>query len=306
MRALRYCSLVFACTAAGPAFAHGGHAHAVEPPGWTWDSQITVPLLLSAAIFAGGWWRLHARSARGAMRLRLRGAAFALGWLMLASALVSPLHEAGERSFAAHMVEHELLMLVATPLLVLAEPLAIMLWAFPAGGRRVLGGLGGSAPVVRCWRRLSGPVTATVIQAAALWAWHAPALFDRALASDGWHFAQHLSFVVSALLFWTAMLGRRGGQAADAGTRALAALCLFVTSVVSGALGALMAFSESPWYAGYARLGLAPFGLTPAEDQQLAGLIMWVPGGLVHAAAALILVRTIVKPSRVRSLADAV
>jgi cytochrome c oxidase assembly factor CtaG len=70
----------------------------------------------------------------------------------------------------------------------------------------------------------------------------------------------------------------------------LAVLCLFVTSLVSGALGALMAFSESPWYAGYARLGMAPFGLTPAEDQQLAGLIMWVPGGLVHALAALALV----------------
>ena len=61
---------------------------------------------------------------------------------------------------------------------------------------------------------------------------------------------------------------------------------------MSGALGALMAFSESPWYVGYARLGMAPFGLTPAEDQQLAGLIMWVPGGLVHAVAALALVAT--------------
>jgi putative membrane protein len=58
---------------------------------------------------------------------------------------------------------------------------------------------------------------------------------------------------------------------------------------VSGALGAFMAFSSSPWYAGYTSLGLAPFGLTPAEDQQLAGLLMWIPGGLVHAFAALAL-----------------
>ena len=52
-----------------------------------------------------------------------------------------------------------------------------------------------------------------------------------------------------------------------------------------------MAFSESPWYRGYAALGMAPFGLTPAEDQQLAGLLMWIPGGLVHALAALVVVK---------------
>lgn len=61
-----------------------------------------------------------------------------------------------------------------------------------------------------------------------------------------------------------------------------------MTSIVGGALGALMALSSSPWYAGYAAMGMMPLGLTPTEDQQLAGLIMWVPGGLVHAAAALV------------------
>jgi cytochrome c oxidase assembly factor CtaG len=125
-----------------------------------------------------------------------------------------------------------------------------------------------------------------VLQAAALWLWHLPTLFDRALDSDGWHISQHLSFVVSALLFWTAMLERReSGRALGAPV-----LCLFVTSVVSGALGALMAFSQSPWYARYAAMGLAPFGLTPVEDQQIAGLLMWVPGGLVHVGAALALI----------------
>jgi cytochrome c oxidase assembly factor CtaG len=74
-------------------------------------------------------------------------------------------------------------------------------------------------------------------------------------------------------------------------------LCLVVTSIVSGALGALMAFATSPWYAGYARLGMAPFGLTPSEDQQIAGLLMWVPGGLVHAAAALLMMRRVLSPA---------
>lgn len=298
---------IIAVAFAGPAFAHGGHEHSAEPIGWTWDPWITVPLTLSGLIFAFGWRRLRARSTLGSDALGRRAWLFAGGWLMLAAALVSPLHEAGERSFTAHMTEHELLMLVAAPLLVLSQPLAIMLWAFSPGARRAIGRISASTPVAASWRRLTGPVTATAIQAASLWLWHAPALFDRALASEGWHAVQHLSFVLSALFFWTAMLGRRGGHASTAAPRALAALCLFATSVISGALGALMAFAQSPWYAGYAQLGLAPFGLTPAEDQQLAGLIMWIPGGLVHAAAALVLVRGLLAPggTRVARTADA-
>jgi cytochrome c oxidase assembly factor CtaG len=93
---------------------------------------------------------------------------------------------------------------------------------------------------------------------------------------------QHTSFLASALLFWWAVLHRAN--------EALAALCLFVTSMFGGALGALMALSDSPWYPAYVAMGLTAFGLSPTEDQQLAGLIMWVPGGLFHLAAALLFV----------------
>lgn len=283
-------SVLAAMLLAAPAVAHEtGRSH-LEPPGWTLDPAIVLPLLLSLVLFATGWLRLRARSGRGLAQLVARARLFGSGWLVLAGALVSPLHEAGERSFAAHMFEHELIMLAAAPLLVLSEPLAVMLWAFPSQGRRRLGTLAATPAVTAPWRLLSAPVTATLVQAAALWLWHAPALFDLALAQEGWHAAQHLSFLVSALLFWTAMLSRRTAAG-------VSALCLVVTSIVSGALGALMAFATSPWYAGYARLGLAPFGLTPAEDQQVAGLLMWVPGGLVHAGAALLVMRRLLRTS---------
>jgi putative membrane protein len=120
-----------------------------------------------------------------------------------------------------------------------------------------------------------------LLQAISLWLWHAPKLFDLALANPGWHIVQHLSFLVTALLFWWAVLHGRERRVG------IAVGCLFFTATVSGALGALMAFSSSPWYAGYAASGLDAFGLTPAEDQQLAGLLMWIPGGLVHALAVL-------------------
>jgi cytochrome c oxidase assembly factor CtaG len=184
------------------------------------------------------------------------------------------LHELGERSFTFHMIEHELIMLVAALLLPLSRPLGVMLWAFPRPLRPALA-------FSEVFRALGKPVLATALQAIAMWGWHAPPLFNRALGHPGWHIAQHLSFLITALFFWWSMIRTRN--------RGLAALCLFITSIVGGALGALMTLSASPWYADYAAMGMMPLGLTPEEDQQLAGLIMWVPGGLAHAGAALFL-----------------
>jgi cytochrome c oxidase assembly factor CtaG len=272
------------------AWAHASPVPHAEP-GWTLTPSILIPLAGSLLLYVFGAARLFRRAHRSRAVLRRRSLLFAVGWLTLAAAAVSPLHEAGENSFTLHMLEHELLMLVAAPLLVLSRPLESMLWAWPTSARKIIGGWARSSLVQGSWRFLSGAVSATVLQAAALWLWHAPMLFELALANDAWHIAQHLSFLISALLFWSAMFHNKQAH----GGRGLAALCLFATSVISGALGALMAFSESPWYPRYAALGLAPFGLTPVEDQQLAGLLMWIPGGLVHAIAALILLGAVLR-----------
>ena len=259
------------------ASAHGGHEHG-QAPGWEFDPLVVLPLVLALAIFLVGQRRLAQRSSIS----RKRSWLFLGGWAVLALSLTSPLHQRGEQSFTLHMIEHELIMLVATLLLAASHAGGVLAWGLPAPLRRALGG-GWKAPLTSLWRLLTEPVTATVVQALALWAWHAPALFDRALGSDAWHAAQHLSFVATSLLFWVAMLDpRRGGYL-------LSAACLFLTSLVEGALGALMALSPSPWYSAYAAMGVSGIGLDPTTDQQLAGLIMWVPGGVVHGAAALAL-----------------
>ena len=270
-----------------PAWAHRGGA----PGGlrWTFDAWVTVPLVLSLAWFLLGHRTLRARSRQPRAR-RTSLAWFVTGWTVLAAALVTPLHAAGERSFAAHMLEHELLMLVAAPLLVMARPVGVALWALPRTARASLVALGRSRIVGALWRGSTAPLFATLAQAVVLWGWHAPAAFDLALASPGWHIAQHACFLASALLFWWAMLQGRGRYRTG-----LAVACLFVTSLVSGALGALMAFSSGPWYAGYARLGLDAFGLSAIEDQQLAGLLMWVPGGLIHAAVGVALLARVLR-----------
>jgi cytochrome c oxidase assembly factor CtaG len=268
-----------AATVLAPASA-AAHGAAPLLPGWSFEPWALAPIALSAGLFALGWRRLRARAAGGRAELDRRAAIFWTGLAVLAGAVVSPLHALGARSFAAHMLEHELIMLAAAPLLVWSRPLPVMLWAFPQSGRQGLAAAVRAPAVSGAWRAMSEPAVATALQATALWLWHLPYLFDLALGGEGWHTGQHLSFFVSALVFWSAMIGPRR----SAWT---AAVCLFAASMISGALGAFMALAPSPWYAAYARLGLAAFGLTPAEDQQLAGVLMWVPGGLVHAAAAI-------------------
>jgi putative membrane protein len=257
--------------------AHAGEDHGAAP-GWTLDAWVTAPLGLLLFLFVLGKARLAHRSTVA----RPESWLFLPGWVVLTISLTSPLHEGGEVSFTLHMIEHELIMLVATLLLAASHAGGILAWGLPSPLRQALSG-SWKSPVTWLWRRLTEPVIATIVQVAVMWAWHAPALFDRALDSQGWHVAQHASFIAASLLFWIAMLSPgRGGYL-------LSAACLFVTSLVGGALGALMALSQSPWYAAYAAMDMSGVGLDPLTDQQLAGLLMWVPGGLVHGAAALFL-----------------
>jgi putative membrane protein len=250
----------------------------LSPYDWTLSPELVIPLGLALLIYFVGRARLAKRASTPPSGAGL----FLSGWTVLALALASPLHEAGERSFTMHMIEHELIMLVAALLLASSNSGAILAWGLPRPLRLALGG-GWKSPLQRVWKRLTEPVTATVVQGVVMWAWHAPPLFDRALDSFGWHMAQHSCFFVSSLLFWWAMLHPRS-RSTGYGT---SAACLFATSLIGGALGALMSFSSSPWYAQYAAMGMTGIGLDPVDDQRLAGLIMWIPGGLVHGAAAL-------------------
>ena len=219
------------------------------------------------------------RGVRGGMIL-----AFGVGWGTFIAALASPLHALAERSFFGHMLVHELLMVVAAPLLVLARPLGPFAWAMPPNSRTALLRSGLMRGLLRLQRRLTAPITATVLQAAVLSLWHLPALFNLALANRLVHSVQHLTLLLASLLFWWGMLERRGSHGGG-----LAALCLFLTMLHGTMLGALLTLAPSLWYAADPALP-PPFGLDPLADQQLGGLIMWVPGGLVYAAAALALV----------------
>ena len=257
-----------------PAFAHGDHATLA----WTFDPFVIGLLLLSAGLYATGTARLWRKAGIG-RGIRIRQAStYALGWLLLASALVSPLHWLGEHLFSLHMVEHEIVMAGAAPLLAVSRPIGAFLWALPTRLRTGLGRTARRPMFRRAWRFLTAPLAATVFHGAAIWLWHAPPLFEAAVRSEALHRLQHLSFLVSALAFWWALLRR-----AERGT---AVLHLFATMIHMTLLGALITCAGRVLYMDQARFA-AEWGLTPLEDQQLAGLVMWVPAGTVYAGAAL-------------------
>jgi putative membrane protein len=258
---------------------------------------VVVSLAVSAVLYAVGVRKLWHEAETGRGVRRWEAWCYAGGWLALFVALVSPLHPWGRVLFSAHMTQHEILMLVAAPLLVLGRPVIAFLWALPMGWARAVGNWAKAAWWQKVWRAITNPLVAWAIHAVALWVWHVPALFQATLTSEWVHTAQHLSFLVSALLFWWALVyGRRGLMGYGAGV-----LYMFTTMAHSGLLGALITFAGTPWYPAYNGL-TASWGLTPLEDQQLGGLIMWIPAGLVYIFAGLALFAGWLRESDARAL----
>ena len=243
---------------------------------WEFDPGVVAPLALSGLLYLRG-----ARQTRGVTAGQM--ACFWSGWASLTLALISPLHHLGEELFSAHMLQHEVLILVCAPLLVLSRPLVPILWGLPLGvascdrrDHQIAGRAGGMAPP-------DGPPRGLVASRGGSLGLALPALFQATLTSDWAHTAQHLSFLLSALLFWWSLFyshGRRGYGAA--------VLYVFTTALHTSILGVLLTFAPRLWYPAYAAT-TTEWGLTPLADQQLGGLIMWVPAGVVYMGLGLYL-----------------
>jgi cytochrome c oxidase assembly factor CtaG len=179
------------------------------------------------------------------------------------------------------MVQHELLMLVAAPLLVLGRPLPVLLWALPRPARLRVATWTRGVAVATFWRWMTQPATGWTAHAAALWIWHIPVLFRTALTSNLLHDLQHLCFVVTALMFWSGLF-----MARSASRHGAAVFYLFTTTVHTGMLGAVITLAGRPLYApDFSAMALSD----TLRDQQLGGLIMWVPGAMVYVGAGLVL-----------------
>jgi putative membrane protein len=275
---------------AAPAFAHEGLGG--RRAGWSdWNSDpvLLVNLTLFAWLYSRGVTRLWRRAGRGRVVNAWQTAAFGGGVATLLIALVSPIDALSEQLSWVHMIQHMLLMNVAAPLVVVAAPLYASAWGLSPRGQRWFGRLRRDAAKRRWWIYLLWqPLALSALYAVVLWIWHAPALYQAALRNPFVHDLQHLTFFFVACLFWRVLLDPISRFRAQPG---VGVLCLFATSLHATVLGVLMALAPAPWYADYqARTSL--WGWTALEDQQLAGLIMWMPACLAYAVAAVALFAT--------------
>jgi putative membrane protein len=252
-------------------------AAAVRNPGArAWDGIMAAALATSTLVYVSGLLRLWRHAGRGHGVRAVNAFAFAGGIATLVIALLSPLDALSDVLFSAHMGQHELLMLVAAPLLVMGKPWLTAAWALPARWRSAVLPLG-QAPVLRQpFRAVTAPVAILVLHALALWIWHIPGLFEGAMKNESVHALQHACFFITAALFWWALVqGRYGRGGYGAGL-----LFVFITGMHSGILGALITFGRRLWYPLYDQRARAA-GLDPLRDQQLAGLLMWIPAGVI-------------------------
>lgn len=246
---------------------------------WTWDPLVLLGLALSAFLYIKGLRRLWQRAGVGQGIRKWEAGAFAIGWLSVVIALISPLDPLSDVLFSAHMAQHEVLMLVSAPLLVLGRTLLAFLWAFENRERFAL-----SPRTLSVWHAITSPLAVWVLHALALWVWHVPSLYEAALRDEFVHAVQHLSFFVTASLFWWSLVHGRFGRIGYG----MAVFYVFTTAVHSSILGALLTVAPRLWYPIYEARAVR-WNLDALEDQQLAGLLMWVPAGVIFLVLGLAL-----------------
>ena len=248
---------------------------------WTFEPGVLLGVAAGAGVYAAGTRRLWRAAGVGRGIARWQALSFALGLTTILVALTSPLDALSDTLFSAHMVQHLLLIMVVPPLLLWGNPVVALLWALPRERRAALLAWWRRSPLRFEWDAISHPAAAWTLHAATFVAWHIPPLFDLALRYDAVHALEHFTFLATALLFWWPVLHPAGRRRLGYGG---ALLYVFAMFLLSGSLGALLTFTTTLLYA-YGP-GIRAWGLSPVQDQQLAGLIMWIPAGSLYILAA--------------------
>ncbi len=254
---------------------------------WTWRADVALVVAAFGAAYLVGWCRLRRRDRRAAPGWRL--ALYLGGLVTVCLALLSPIDPLGSLLFFVHMIQHELLTMVAPPLLLLGNPLPVVLWGLPAGWRiRVAHVLVPGAWFRAALRALTAMPVTWLLYVATLWVWHWPPAYEASLRSGVVHDAQHLSFFVTALLFWWPVInpapmlhGHRH--------HAIRVAYVIPAALQSQMLGLIFAFSSRVFYSHYEAVPRL-WGFTVLQDQSAAGLLMMQVEGLIYLGTVLLLV----------------
>jgi putative membrane protein len=237
---------------------------------WSFDPVVVAGVLFLAVLYLGAWRR--ARDSAGPRAAGYgRMALFACGLLAVIAALVSPIDRLGQQLMVMHMVQHILLLDIAPILLILGLTKVLLR---PATRRM--------NAIERRAGYLAHPAFAVIAYAGLMWLWHVPAMYDLALRHDPIHVLEHLCFALAGALYWWHLLSpirsrmRLGGMGP--------VMYMVSTKLLVGLLGLALAFAPTAKYAFYEHHPHY-WGLTPGEDQNMAGLLMALEQSIVMGIA---------------------
>lgn len=265
---------------------------------WAWRPDVLLPVVVLAGLYLRGWWRLRRVPRARAVASGWRLASYLAGLASLVLALCSPIEFLSELSFTAHMVQHQVLMMVAPPLLLLGEPFPFVVWALPVRLRRRLGALlVRSGPVRQALRTLTWMPVAGALSAAALWVWHHPVAYEAALRHPWLHDLEHLSFFLTAGLFWWPVVNpaprlRRLSGGTMYGIRIG---YLILATAQNTLLGGVLGLAERAFYPSYAAAPRLLADWSPVDDQAFGGGVMW-SGSHMFLIAILVLLHRAMGP----------
>jgi cytochrome c oxidase assembly factor CtaG len=275
---------------------------------WDWRLEVLIPLTILGILFVRGWWRLRVRTRRtgiptGRIPADRLGAtwrpiSYLAGLVVIALALVSPLDVLVQQLFFVHMIQHLLLIMIAPPLLLLPNPMPFLLWGLPDVVRRPVGRALGN---VLHKQTVSGGIIRSVTTPGVIYlafiivvfGWHDPDLYNAALRSELVHDLEHITFFLAGMLFWWQVIGagpvihKQFGQIG----RIVFTLAAIPPNMI---LGIVLAFTPVVIYTFY---NDAPrlLNMSALTDQQLSGIIMWIPGSMMYLIAALVLIAGLLK-----------
>lgn len=238
------------------------------------QALLAAGLIVAAQLYVTGNRRLVHR------RGRWRHAAFAAALVLIALALCTPYDRIADRSLAAHMLQHIVLMGFVPPLLLLAAPWTFFWRVLPLSARRRV------APRAMRLHRLISPWPAFLLLNIDLAVWHVPWLYDLTLRSEPVHYLEHATFLLTGTLFWIPILN---SPPLHARLNELLAAGYAVAGIATGwVLALVLAFAPSPLYPAYASLHHRLFGLSALADQQLAGGLMLGIGAIPLSVAVFV------------------
>jgi len=285
MRALML-GILLCWGAASAATAHGLDVPDGSPwLAWSFEPWAVLCLATAWIWYGLGVWRAATESGLRRVTSGWRIVSFTSGMALLVVALLSPVDMIGDSLFWLHMVQHLLLTLAAPPLLVWSRPAVMLVWAFPKPVRKRVARIWNGAGLSPAVSWLMKPAVAWILFTGMFLVWHLPGPFQYALDHESVHDGEHISFFVTALLFWSVVIAPSSRQRLGHGARLL---FLATNGVLTGFPGALMVLAPRALYPIQA-LRSAGWGRTGLDDQQIAGSIMWVVGGFVYLVAGSVL-----------------